>query len=337
MRLQITSMLPSLSSTWQIPVLVLLMQLAVHSPLTYCNMIRMLFGIEVSTSALESVVQLADEEQLASNPTLAAERDQKKILLATAMYPVVHACSEIYRHMIELEAGIALRIYQGDDAATPTVASTLAYAHDMVSKSFNNAPSFLALADEALAYKSFRFERLAIDHDSALSMLEHAHVLIRSCWLRYARIMILAGESEIVGAGSDDGVIASCRRLEYMRSIRARLAWEDDYAKRMHSDTAAAGLASLKRPGAWMRKAMLDDEPKPPSFECSLPLRLRFPIGVTIEAHGLSSRKDLNGKRGTVVAHDESRGRVSVRFWDSAATVPLAIKLSNLRTVLDDA
>ena len=81
-----------------------------------------------------------------------------------------------------------------------------------------------------------------------------------------------------------------------MRSIRARLAWEDDYAKRMHSDTAAAGLASLKRPGAWMRKAMLDDEPKPPSFECSLPLRLRFPIGVTIEAHGLSSRKDLNGK-----------------------------------------
>ena len=120
--------------------------------------------------------------------------------------------------MIELEAGIALRIYQGDHAATPTVASTLAYAHDMVSKPFKNAPSFLALADEALAYKSFRFERLAVDHNSALSMLEHAHVLIRSCWLRYARIMILAGESKIVGAGSDDGVIASCRQLELLRS-----------------------------------------------------------------------------------------------------------------------
>ena len=57
-------------------------------------------------------------------------------------------------------------------------------------------------------------------------------------------------------------------------------------------------------------------------------LRPQDLVGKDVEAHGLVGRADLNGKRGTVVSYDESKGRCAAQFGNSPGVL---IKPSNLQ------
>ena len=58
-----------------------------------------------------------------------------------------------------------------------------------------------------------------------------------------------------------------------------------------------------------------------------------LPVGARVEVRGLGSRTELNGRVGTVVAHDGNTGRVAVRLGEQT----LSIKPANLSSVEVDA
>jgi hypothetical protein len=236
-----------------------------------------------------------------------------------------------------------VELYSGDGGATPTTGLLLKHVLAQARASMRSVPAFLALADEALMEEFFRFDGLAIERLAACSLLESARVDVRRAWLTVGRASIAAGEVETVGAGSDDGVVASMRQAESVRFNLEQSEWTEQYTrigrKGARLDAGAANVEWLKLPGNWMKRATLREvtlqgaTPEDLRFRCTLPLRLRFPLGTVVQAHALMSRPDLNGASGTVAKHDEAKGRVGVAFASEAAQ-PLSLKASNLRMVL---
>ena len=58
-------------------------------------------------------------------------------------------------------------------------------------------------------------------------------------------------------------------------------------------------------------------------------------VGQSVEAIGLVNRKDLNGKRGTVISYDAERERCAVKFYsdDASDGQPVLLKPANLRVI----
>jgi len=124
-------------------------------------------------------------------------------------------------------------------------------------------------------------------------------------------------------AARADGLPFGAREWAELRELydaRAPVAWQMRHVEAVCSDLAClteddfeAALREWCAPRAWV----------PPART----LAQRYPLGARVEARDLS-RTEMNGRVGTVAAHDDARGRVGVAFEESAA--PLALRPRNL-------